>query len=131
MRIKVSGGQFFADGFPIRKGFELQDGREKTLSCLSDKGAGCALLRVAGGIASLTGGGIELVRWKQGAALRPLPKREEIVRRRSFSERGFFLQVALRAGRRSSIAIAGAATYEREIPLSDLARYLLSNIKKG
>lgn len=116
MRIKVSGGQFFADGFAVRKSFEIREGEERLLSCISEAGTGCATLRMRGEAEIVRGAGIELVRRRHGVEVRPAPRRERSVWRRTFREGGSFLQVLLVTGERPFLRIEGAATYEREIP---------------
>ena len=71
MRIKVNGGQFFVNGYPVQTGFTLSEGEERTVSYIARRGAGSALLRLQDG-ELLTEGEIGRIDWSEGVELYPL-----------------------------------------------------------
>ena len=71
MYIKVSGGQFFVNGYPVRAGFTLSDGEIRQLSYIGRRGAGSVSVRMQAG-RLLIEGEIERINWKEGVELRPL-----------------------------------------------------------
>lgn len=75
MKIEVSGGQFFADGFAVRGSFVLAEGESRTISCISERGCGCATIRLSEGVPILSEGGIEAICTKEGWDLLPAPMR--------------------------------------------------------
>jgi len=72
MRIKVQGGQFFVNGYPVREGFSLREGECRLVSCIAESGAGCATLCNEGGELIIRGN-LDVVRWGHDAELLPLP----------------------------------------------------------
>ena len=72
MKITVSGGQFFADGFALRGAFCMEEGERRLLSYLSNEGCGCAEATVKNG-KLLLNGSVEVIRRKGQAELRPAP----------------------------------------------------------
>ena len=72
MKISTSGGQFFADGFAIRRSFTLEEGETRLVSYVSDAGCGAASVTLSQG-ELLVSGRIGVIRWKWGAELYPLP----------------------------------------------------------
>ena len=71
MQIKVSGGQFFVNGYPVKRGFTLEENEERTISYIAERGAGCARLSLTDGKLSVEGE-IGRVDWKGGVELYPL-----------------------------------------------------------
>lgn len=74
MKITVSGGQFFADGFALRRAFTLEEGESRLISYLSNEGCGCAAVRLENG-ALTCDGALLAIEWKTGWELRPDPRR--------------------------------------------------------
>ena len=79
MKIAVQKGQFFADGFAVRRFFLLEEGETRLISYLSDAGCGAARIALQEGKLFVTEGKIGVIRWKEGAELYPLPARSERV----------------------------------------------------
>jgi len=119
MKIKVNGGQFFAEGFPIRKGFTIKEGGSMLLSCLSPQGTGCARMQLLGGEVTLEEGGIEFLRWQGGGELRPAPHcgLHPTLKRQTFSEKNFFLEVSARTICRTELSLEGKSSLRHECPL--------------
>lgn len=74
MKIFVSGGQFFVDGFAVRRAFSLDEGERRLLCFVSEGGCGCCFATVQGGKLLLTGEGVDLIRRKEGVELCPAPR---------------------------------------------------------
>ncbi len=72
MKIMVSGGQFFADGFALRRAFTLEEGESRLISYLSNGGCGCATVGVENGEVTCDGA-LTVIEWKAGWELRPAP----------------------------------------------------------
>jgi len=72
VKIYTSGGQFFADGFAIRRSFSLEEGESRLVSYVSGTGCGAATLTAERG-ELLVYGRIGVIRWQWGAELFPLP----------------------------------------------------------
>ena len=71
MKILVSGGQFFADGFAVRGAFCMEEGERRLLSYVAESGCGCAEAKVTNGNLTVGGDCFEVIRWKTQAELRP------------------------------------------------------------
>ena len=82
MKIATGKGQFFADGFAVRRFFLLEEGETRLISYLSDEGCGAARIALQEGKLFVTEGKIGVIRWKEGAELYPLPARSERVKKR-------------------------------------------------
>ena len=110
MKIIVSGGQFFADGFALRRAFTLEEGESRFISYLWARGCGCARLRLLGGRLTVTEGAIGLVQWKKGAELFPLPLAPASPERREkeFTVESERFRVMCLCGNPSEIRFSGA-----------------------
>lgn len=85
MRIFVSGGQFFVEGFAVRRSFHLDEGERRLISYVAEGGCGCAEATVKEGKLLLDGTSLEVIRRKEQAELRPAPRpRLEKVTQRVF-----------------------------------------------
>ena len=115
MRITVSGGQFFADGFAVRNAFEMKEGQRRLLSYLCEEGCGCATLSLSDGRLVTEKGTVGMIRWKNGTELYPAPLCEERVEEfREFSNGGNPIRVTCLSGRRSAILLSGGVTLRHE-----------------
>ena len=74
MKVFVSGGQFFIDGFAVRRAFSLDEGERRLLCFVSEGGCGCCFAMAQGGKLLLTGDGVDLIRWREGLELCPAPR---------------------------------------------------------
>ena len=113
MKICTGGGQFFADGFAIRRSFSLEEGESRLLSYVSDTGCGATTITLTQG-ELLTEGRIGVIRWQWGAELYPLPfvrPWEENAEREILTPNGKVI-VRVRGGDSSVIAITGDVRYE-------------------
>lgn len=112
MEIRIGSGQFFADGFTIRRSFSLEEGETRLISYLSDKGCGASPVTLSDGNL-LTGGRIGVIRWTWGAELYPLPAISpwEAVAEKEVSLSGGVATVAVRAGDPAELRVTGEATY--------------------
>ena len=111
MKIFVSGGQFFADGFAVRRAFTLEEGEERLLSFLSDEGCGCALIKVQEGELLLGNASLMAITWAEGVELRPAPRSvhlsERVIKEITSGEDAF--KAECRESPCSLITISGAA----------------------
>lgn len=104
MRFIVSGGQFFADGFAVRRSFLLSEGESRLLSYISAEGCGCSALRIENGMPFLSGEGIEAIRVRGDWELFPSPTtREKRCSEKSFSLGNKLLLVRCLSGNPSEI----------------------------
>ena len=72
MKVFVSGGQFFADGFTVRGGFTMEEGEERFVSYIAESACGSGAVKVQNGELTATGS-LVVIRRKQGTELRALP----------------------------------------------------------
>ena len=70
-RIFVREGQFFADGFAVRRSFRLEEGESRLLSYIAKGGCGYLFVALEGGRLRVEGEGILTILRKEGAELRP------------------------------------------------------------
>ena len=112
MKVKVSGGQFFADGFALRSGFEMEEGDGRLISYLSDHGCGAARLTFQEGSLRVSEGQIGLILWKEGAELFPLPDQARFPTRteRTFPIEGGEINVRCLSGALPEITLSGWVT---------------------
>ena len=66
-------GQFFADGFAVRRYFFVEEGERKLISYLTTGGCGCGYLTVEGGEVVIEGEGFLCIRRGEDRELRPRP----------------------------------------------------------
>ncbi|MBP5405260.1 MAG: hypothetical protein J6Y74_04875 [Clostridia bacterium] len=75
MRIKVRDGQFFVEGYPVKREFSLAEGEERKVAYIGAQEAGFLLFRLREGVLDVKGE-IGLTRWGKNAEIYP-PKRGE------------------------------------------------------
>ena len=73
MKIYVREGQFFADGFALRRAFIVEEGARYFISYLSDRGCGCGEVRLSDGRLSVSGETIGVIEWSGCLELYPRP----------------------------------------------------------
>ena len=113
MKIYVRDGQFFADGFAVRRAFSLSEGEERYLSYVAEGGCGCTTITLRDGILRSDGGGIEVILRGEDAEIRPLPYPTiPTVRRLNITKGEELYRIECRAAARSSILITGSAEEE-------------------
>ena len=117
MKIFVSGGQFFADGFAVRRAFCLNEGEKRLLCYVAEEGCGCSQVSVKNGRVTVDGRSVLAVRWAEGVELRPAPHFPRWLTKRArtevASEDSAFLVECI-AAPRSLLRVTGAATAEWE-----------------
>lgn len=70
MRIKVRDGQFFVDGYPVKREFSLAEGEERKVAYIGARSAGFLLFRLQEGALEREGE-IGLTRWGENAEIYP------------------------------------------------------------
>ena len=128
MKICVREGQFFADGFAVRRCFEMAEGERRLLSYLSEGGCGCGEARITEGILSVSGDSIGVIEWSGAWEIYPHPlprgKVRECVRDLTFGEKTH--RVHCRCGARSEISVDDLLRWEAILPIYDPEITMLS-----
>lgn len=109
MEIRVFDGQFFIDGFPVRRGFKLQ-GEKKILSYISRTGACASPIEERGGDLLFEEGAFRAIYWKQGVELRPPFRLAPPPKRIALTCYGQPLSLEITEGESGSISIEGNST---------------------
>lgn len=73
MKIYVGNGQFFADGFAVRRAFEAEEGERRVLSYISNRGCGCTRMTIRGGRPHFEERTVRLTKWQAGWEITPAP----------------------------------------------------------
>ena len=119
VNIFVRDGQFFADGFSLRRSFSLSEGESRLISYIAKGGAGVATVGVSEGILTVEGEGLIVINHKEGAELRPIlmsaPERDLI----EVTAEGTLYRVECYGGKRSKIAVSKGAVWTH-LPLLPL-----------
>lgn len=121
MRIKVRDGQFFVEGYPVRREFSLREGEERKVAYIGARGAGCLLFSLQEGALKIKGE-IGLTRWGENAEIYPLAGGEAFL---SEFETGKG-KCRLFLGGEIRLSGAYSLSYEPLAPLSSLQAELLS-----
>ncbi|HCU55732.1 MAG TPA: hypothetical protein DIC18_00175 [Clostridiales bacterium] len=139
VRIKVSNGQFFADGFAVREYFELKEQRSRVISFLSPQGCGAATLSLQGGKVRMESGKVGLIEWANGAELFPVAGYGEgKSETRNFSHNGKSIAVRCVSGTPSEVVFLGETrqkfallcpVYEPEVTLLSGQREAVLNLR--
>ena len=119
MKILVSGGQFFADGFAVRRAFNLWEGECRTISFISDEGCGCTSLHLTNGVPVAESPSLKIVDWKRGFEILPSPRSAMCARTErelSVGEKRFV--VICQGGDPARLVFSGAITAEIELSAS-------------
>ena len=113
MKITIGNGQFFADGFAIRRSFTPEEGETRLISYVSEVGCGAAIIRVTDGDLS-TEGRIGVIRWSWGAELYPLPclRPWEDTAETTVTVGAGKATITVRGGDPALIRVTGAHSYE-------------------
>ena len=86
MKIYVGEGQFFADGFAVRRAFSMEEGERRLISYVAREGCGCDYLSLEGETLRSEGEGLAVILRGKDAEIRPVyptsrpPVRIEITR---------------------------------------------------
>lgn len=108
MKIIVSEGQFFADGFALRRSFLLEEGDRRLISYIGKDSCGYTLLSLREGKIVAAEGEIRIVLWKEGAELLPPPPLPARYRReKEFSWGNRKVKATCLSGRPSEILLSG------------------------
>ena len=112
MKIYVRNGQFFADGFAVRRAFSLAEGEERYLSYVAEGGCGCTTVALREG-ALITEGSVEVILRGEDAEIRPLSCAAiSTVRRMTLTKGKESYYIECRAAGCSMIRITGSAEAE-------------------
>ncbi|MCR4725989.1 MAG: hypothetical protein K5753_02070 [Clostridia bacterium] len=111
MEVLVFDGQFFIDGFPVRRGFKIEN-EKKLLSYIARSGAGCAPIEEIGGEIRFEKGAFRAIYWKKGVEIRPPVRRIASPKVIELSTYGQPIRVEIREGANGSIAIESSARTE-------------------
>ena len=119
MKIFVREGQFFADGFALRRSFRMNEGDRRMISFLSDKGCGYAVISLERGELLIKGDTIEAIYWKEGVELRPRPYSLITRAIKEFSPGELLFRIECTCASRCTISVSGAASgrWECVIPI--------------
>lgn len=120
MNIFVRDGQFFADGFSVRRSFSLSEGESRLISYIAKGSAGVATVSVRRGELSVEGEGLIVISHQKGAELRPIVTRAPEFGRLEVTSEGTLYYVECYGGARSRLAVSQGAVWEHAatLPLS-------------
>ena len=111
MEIRVFGGQFFIDGFPVRRGFKLEN-EKKLLSYIAPNGSGCAPIEEKDGEIRFEKGEFRAIFWKRGIEILPPAPRSGLPKTIELVAFGQPVRLEISEGKNPSIAIEGSARTE-------------------
>lgn len=124
MEVRVFDGQFFIDGFPVRRGFRLQ-GERKLLSYIAKDDAGCFPIEEKDGEILFEEGAADAVYWKSGIEIRPPVRFKTPAKRETLTANGQSVEVLIREGKGSSVSIEGSFAIRLKHEIADARAEIL------